>query len=45
LTDYTGGTPGAAYQPQGPYTTSRSSSVTAGYAQQFLEQLEVVWPA
>jgi monoamine oxidase len=44
LTDYTGGTPGAAYQPQGPYTTSRSSSVTAGYAQQFLEQLEVVWP-
>jgi len=34
---YTGGTPGAAYQPQGPYTTSRSSSVTAGYAQQFLE--------
>jgi monoamine oxidase len=44
LTDYTGGTPGAAYQPQGPYTTSRSSSVTTGYAQQFLEQLEVVWP-
>jgi monoamine oxidase len=44
LTDYTGGTEGASYRPSGPYTTSRGSGVTAGYAQQFLEQLEVVWP-
>ena len=44
LTNYTGGTEGASYRPTGPYTTSRSSSVTAGYAQQFLDQLDVVWP-
>jgi monoamine oxidase len=44
LTDYTGGTPGAAFRPSGPYTTSRSSAITAGYANSFLEQLEVVWP-
>jgi monoamine oxidase len=44
LTNYTGGTPGASFQPTGPYTTSRSSNRTAGYAQQFLAQLEVVWP-
>lgn len=44
LTDYTGGTPGAAYQPQGPYTTSKGSGTTAGYARQFLDQLELAWP-
>ena len=44
LTNYTGGTPGAAFRPLAPYTTSRSSSLTAGYAQQFLDQLDVVWP-
>jgi monoamine oxidase len=44
LTNYTGGKNGASYRPTGPYTTSRASSVTAGYARQFLEQLEVVWP-
>jgi len=44
LTDYTGGTAGAAYKPSGPYTTSRSSPITAGYAQKFLGQLETVWP-
>ena len=44
LTDYTGGTPGAAYHPDGPYTTSQSSAKTARYAQQFLAQLEQVWP-
>jgi monoamine oxidase len=44
LTNYTGGTPGAAFRPQGPYTTSRSSGLTAEYAQQFLAQLDVVWP-
>jgi monoamine oxidase len=44
LTDYTGGTEGASYQPEGPYTTSRSSPLTASYATHFLEQLEIVWP-
>jgi monoamine oxidase len=44
LTNYTGGTPGASFRPQGPYTTSRGSGRTAGYAQQFLDQLEIVWP-
>jgi monoamine oxidase len=44
LTNYTGGTPGASFRPQGPYTTSRGSGKTAGYAQQFLDQLEIVWP-
>jgi monoamine oxidase len=44
LTNYTGGTAGASYRPIGPYTTSRGSSITASYAQQFLDQLEVVWP-
>ncbi len=44
LTNYTGGTPGVSFRPQGPYTTSRGSGKTAGYAQQFLDQLEMVWP-
>jgi monoamine oxidase len=44
LTNYTGGTVGASYRPSGPYTTSRGSIVTARYAQQFLDQLEVLWP-
>jgi monoamine oxidase len=44
LTNYTGGTSGASYRPAGPYTTSRGSSITAGYAQQFLDQLDRVWP-
>jgi monoamine oxidase len=44
LTDYTGGTPGAAYQPEGPYTNSVDSPLTAVYARQFLHQLDQVWP-
>lgn len=44
LTDYTGGSRGAAFQPAGPYTTSKSSALTGRYAEQFLEQLEIVWP-
>jgi monoamine oxidase len=44
LTNYTGGTPGALFRPQGPYTTSKGSGRTAGYAQKFLDQLEIVWP-
>ena len=44
LTNYTDAMEGASYRPPGPYTTSRGSRVTAYYAQQFLDQLEVVWP-
>jgi monoamine oxidase len=44
LTDYTGGRGGAAYRPDGPYTTSQSSAKTAAYARRFLEQLDIVWP-
>jgi monoamine oxidase len=44
LTNYTGGTAGASFAPTGPYTTSRGSALTAGYAAQFLAQLEIVWP-
>jgi len=44
LTDYTGGAPGAAFQPDGPYTTSLNSARTEQYAQQFLAQLDQVWP-
>jgi monoamine oxidase len=44
LTNYTGGTDGAAFRPTSPYTMSKSSPLTARYASQFLEQLEVVWP-
>ena len=44
LTDYTGGTPGAAYRPEGPYTNSLDSPTTAAYARQFVEQLDQVWP-
>ena len=44
LTNYTGGTSGAVLRPRAPYTTSRASGLTAGYAQQFLDQLEIVWP-
>jgi len=44
LTDYTGGSRGASYNPPGPYTTSRDSGVIADYALAFLAELEVVWP-
>jgi len=44
LTGYTGGTPGAAFRPDGPYTTSLNSAKTEQYAQQFLSQLDQVWP-
>jgi monoamine oxidase len=44
LTNYTGGTPGAAFRPQGPYTSTRSSATTAEYARRFLDQLEFAWP-
>jgi monoamine oxidase len=44
LTNYTGGTAGAAYRPDAPFTDSLDSPVTAGYAAAFLQQLEVVWP-
>jgi monoamine oxidase len=44
LTNYTGGTTGASYRPDGPYTDSRTSAATAGYATAMLAQLEQVWP-
>lgn len=44
LTDYTGGTEGAAFRPAGPYTSSKGSVITANYAQRFLDQLEILWP-
>jgi monoamine oxidase len=44
LTDYTGGTPGAAYRPEGPYTNSVDSPLTAAYARQCVDQLDQVWP-
>ncbi len=44
LTNYMGGTPGAAFRPYGPYTTSRDCGTTAGYAQEFLAELELTWP-
>ncbi|MBS0445085.1 MAG: FAD-dependent oxidoreductase [Proteobacteria bacterium] len=44
LTNYTGGTAGAAYRPDGPYTDSQASPATAAYAAAFLQQLEEVWP-
>lgn len=43
LTNYTGGSVGAAFRPDAPYTDSQSSS-TAAYATDFLAQLEQVWP-
>jgi monoamine oxidase len=44
LTNYTGGTVGVAYRPDGPFTNSRTSAITAGYATSFLAQLETIWP-
>jgi len=44
LTNYTGGAAGAAFRPDGPYTTNRGSAITASYASDFLKQLEIVWP-
>lgn len=44
LTDYTGGTRGASFEPGGPYTTSLGSAKTARYAQAFVAQLDEVWP-
>jgi monoamine oxidase len=44
LTDYTGGTRGASFDPDGPYTSSAGSTKTARYAEAFVSQLNVVWP-
>jgi monoamine oxidase len=44
LTNYTGGSHGASYRPDGPYTTSHNSRKTAEYGGQFVSQLEQVWP-
>jgi monoamine oxidase len=44
ITNYTGGTPGAAFRPDRPYSTSLGSPKVAQYASQFLSQLENLWP-
>jgi monoamine oxidase len=43
IVDYTGGTVGASYQPNGPYSGS-SDPLVQQYAGNFLKQLEEVWP-
>ena len=43
IVDYTGGTAGASFQPNGPYSTSADPLVQQ-YARNFLKQLEEVWP-
>jgi monoamine oxidase len=44
LTNYTGGAAGAAFDAGSPYTDSLASPVTAAYANDFLAQLETLWP-
>lgn len=44
LTNYTGGSVGAAFDAGAPYTDSEASPITAAYADDFLAQLEIVWP-
>jgi monoamine oxidase len=44
IVDYSGGTYGAAFKPPRPYSTSASSPLVASAAEQFLAQLNVVWP-
>lgn len=44
LTNYTGGSIGAAFQPGDPYTTSHSSQKVRDYAQTLLAQFEQLWP-
>ena len=44
LTNYTGGSVGAAYRVDAPFTDSLASPATAAYATSFLAQLEQVWP-
>jgi monoamine oxidase len=43
LVDYTGGSIGASFTPDAPYTDS-SSPVVQTYADRFLEQIEPVYP-
>jgi len=44
IINYTGGTVGASYQPNAPYSTSKDDPAVRKYAQDFLAQLEQVWP-
>jgi len=44
LVNYTGGSPGAGYDPPTPYSTSKSSPLVEQFAQQCLAQLEGPWP-
>jgi monoamine oxidase len=41
---FTGGSNGAAVQAPGPFLTTQDSSAVTQYAQQFLQQLNTVWP-
>ena len=44
LVDYTGGTIGASYSPEAPYSTSNDSERVQQYAQHCVQQLEHVFP-
>jgi len=44
IVDYTGGVVGAAYDPATPYATSANSAPVRQYAQNFVQQLDIVWP-
>jgi monoamine oxidase len=44
LLNYTSGRRGAAYTPPAPYTTSADFPGIQGYAQEYLEQLERIFP-
>jgi monoamine oxidase len=44
LVNYSGGSYGKAFRPPQPYLSSNNSSLVASAAQQFLKQLETVWP-
>lgn len=44
IINYTGGTVGASYQPNAPYSTSKDDPAVRKYARDFLAQLEQVWP-
>jgi monoamine oxidase len=44
IVNYTGGRAGASFHPPQPYSTSATSPLVARAADQFLAQLNVVWP-
>jgi monoamine oxidase len=44
IVDYTGGDATSAFTPSAPYSTADDDPKVAGYARDFLRQLEIVWP-